>query len=103
MTQRKSVPGKLVEQGTRLASRAAKALLEDRRGQDVLAVAVGAAQKGKKRIEAMQEKVLRAVGLPAKADYEDVARQMARMKRKIRDLSRKVDAGSTAPEDERER
>ncbi len=102
MTQRKGVPGRLVERGTRLASRAARAVLEDRRGQEVLAAAVGIAQRGKKRIELVQERVLRAVGLPAKADYEDVARQMARMKRKIRDLSRRAE-GRPNPRDDDER
>jgi hypothetical protein len=94
MSDRKSIPGMLVEQGARLAGRAARAVLDDRRGQEVVAVAVGVAQKGRKRLEAVQEKVLRAVGLPAKADYEEVSRQVARLKRKIRELSRRVDDAS---------
>jgi len=84
----------LVEQGLRFASQAAKVMMDDRRGQEAVAAAVGLAQKGMKRLEGVQEQVLHAVGLPAKTDYDEVAKQMARMKRKIRDLSRKVEAGA---------
>ncbi len=73
------------------ASRAAKVVLEDPRGQEVLAAAVGAAQKGKRQVEELQGKVLRAAGLPSKGDYDDVAKSMARLKRKLRDLAKKVD------------
>jgi len=96
----KGIPGLLFEQGARFAGRAARAVLDDKRGQEVLAAAVGVAQRGKKRLESVQGKVLKAVGLPAKADYEDVSRQVARLKRKIRELSRKVDEGKGTPRDE---
>ena len=87
----------IVEQGVRLATQAARTVIDDRRGQEAVATAVGLAQKGMKRLEGVQERVLHAVGLPAKADYDEVAKQMARLKRKIRDLSRQVDAGRPAP------
>jgi len=104
MSERKGIAGMFVEQGVRLAGKAAKAVLDDPRGQEVVAAAVGAAQRGKKRIEAVQERVLRAVGLPAKADYQEVVRQMARLKRKIRDLSRQVetDEDSSVDGDDRD-
>ena len=89
--RKKGIPEALLEQGVRAASRAAKVVLEDPRGQEVLAAAVGAAQKGKRQVEEIQGKVLRAAGLPSKGDYDDVARSMARLKRKLRDLARKVD------------
>ncbi len=90
--RRKGIPEALVDQGVRAASRAAKLVLEDPRGQEVLAAAVGAAQKGKRQLEEVQGRVLRVAGLPSKGDYEDVARSMARLKRKLRDLAKKVDA-----------
>jgi len=99
----KGIADLLVEQGTRLANRAAKAVIDDQRGQEVVAAAVGAAQKGMKRLGEIQERVLHAVGLPSKSDYEDVARQMARLKRKIRELSRAAGhppAGARAGEPE---
>ena len=89
--RKKGIPEALLEQGVRAASRAAKVVLEDPRGQEVLAAAVGAAQKGKRQVEELQGRVLRAAGLPSKGDYDDVARSMARLKRKLRDLARKVD------------
>ena len=104
MSERKSLAGMLVERGARIAGRAAKTMLDDPRGQEVLAAAVGIAQRGMKRLGAVQERVLRAAGLPAKADYEDVSRQVARLKRKIRELSRQVDATESraAPAADRE-
>jgi len=88
--RRKGIPEAILEQGTRMASRAAKVVLDDPRGQEALAAAVGAAQKGKRKLEEVQGRVLRAAGLPNKGDYDEVARSMARMKRKIRDLSKQV-------------
>jgi len=89
--RRKGIPEAILEQGVRLASRAARVVLEDPRGQEVLAAAVGAAQKGKQQLEEVQGRVLRAAGLPSKGDYDDVARSMARLKRKLRDLAKQVD------------
>jgi hypothetical protein len=91
--RRKGIPEAILEQGTRMATRAAKVVLDDPRGQEAIAAAVGAAQKGKRKLEEVQGRVLRAAGLPSKGDYDDVARSMARLKRKIRDLSKHVDGG----------
>ncbi len=91
---------RILDEGTRLAGKAARAVLDDRRGQEVLAAAVGVAQKGRRRVGEVQDRVLHAVGLPTKADYEDVARSMARLKRKIRELSRQAEAELAAEEEE---
>jgi polyhydroxyalkanoate synthesis regulator phasin len=99
MTEAKKGKGSadlLVEQGVRLATQAARTVMDDRRGQEAVATAVGLAQKGMKQLEGVQEQVLHAVGLPSKTDYEDVAKQMARLKRKIRDLTRQVEAKAAA-------
>ena len=88
---RKGIPEALLEQGIRAASRAARVVLDDPRGQEVLAAAVGAAQKGNRKVEEVQGLVMRAAGLPTKGDYEDVAKSMARLKRKLRDLAKQVD------------
>jgi hypothetical protein len=90
---------RILDEGTRLAGKAARAVLDDRRGQEVLAAAVGVAQKGRRRVGEVQDRVLHAVGLPTKADYEDVARSMARLKRKIRELSRQAEAELAAEEE----
>jgi hypothetical protein len=90
--KRKGIPELLMEQGVAAAGRAAKVVLEDPRGQEVLAAAVGAAQRGKRQLEEVQGMVMRAAGLPTKGDYEEVAKSMARLKRKLRDLAKQVDA-----------
>jgi hypothetical protein len=96
----KGIKERILDEGTRLAGKAARAVLDDRRGQEVLAAAVGVAQKGRRRVGEVQDRVLHAVGLPTKADYEDVARSMARLKRKIRELSRQAEAELGAEEDD---
>jgi cell fate regulator YaaT (PSP1 superfamily) len=81
----------ILEQGSRLVTRAAKAVADDPRGREVVATAVGVAQRSKHRVEAIQLQVMRAAGLATKGDYDEVARSMARMKRKLRSLAKQVD------------
>ncbi len=87
----KSIPEALLEAGSRFVSRATQAVLESPRGQEVVARAVGMAQNGRRRLEEVQERVLAVAGLPARKDYEDLARQLARIKRKTRELSERLD------------
>ncbi|HET8724375.1 MAG TPA: hypothetical protein VFM53_09245 [Anaeromyxobacteraceae bacterium] len=95
--RKKGIPEAVLEQGLKAASKAVQAVLADPRGQEVLAAAVGAAQRGKRRLDAVQGKVMRAAGMATREDYEEVARGMARLKRKLRDLGRQVDAGPGKP------
>jgi len=81
----------LLETGTRFVSRAAERVLSDPRGQEVMARAVGFAQRGRRRISELQERVLSTAGVPGRRDYEELARQLARIKRKARELGRKLD------------
>jgi hypothetical protein len=94
----KTIPEALFEAGSRFLSRAAHAVLENPRGQETLARAVGIAQRGRQRLEAAQERVLAAAGIPGRKDYEDLARQLARIKRKTRELSERLEG--IAPQDE---
>ena len=96
----KGFPGRLLETGTRLVSRAAEKVMSDPRGQDAVARAVGLAQRGRRRVEEMQERLMRAAGIPGRQDYQDLAKQLARIKRKARELAEKLDA--QAAEAERE-
>jgi hypothetical protein len=89
--RRKGFPEVILEQGARMATRAAKVVLDDPRGQEALAAAVGAAQRGKRKLEEVQGRVLHAAGLPTRGDYDEVVRSMARLKRKLRELSKHVD------------
>lgn len=81
----------LLEAGTRLVARAAEKVLSDPRGQEAVARAVGMAQRGRQRVEEVQEKVMAAAGIPGRQDYQELAKQLARIKRKARDLAGKLD------------
>src|SRR5512147_2350842 len=100
MSSRKTLPGVLVETGARFVSRAAQAVLRDPRGQEALARAVGLAQRGRKRFEEAQQRVMAAAGIPGRKDYEDLTRQLARIKRKARQLSRQLDGNAQGKDDE---
>jgi hypothetical protein len=87
----KGLGGALVDAGTRLVARAAEKVLSDPRGQDAVARAIGIAQRGKRRVEQVQERLMAAAGMPGRQDYQDLAKQLARIKRKARDLAGKLD------------
>jgi hypothetical protein len=88
----KGLRGRLLDTGARLVSRAAEKVLNDPRGQDAVARAVGLAQRGRRRVEELQERLMRVAGIPARQDYEALAKQLARLKRKARELSQQLDA-----------
>ncbi len=88
----KGLTGWLLDGGTRFVSRAAEKVLNDPRGQDAVARAVGLAQRGRRRVEALQERLMEAAGIPGRQDYQDLAKQLARIKRKARELAEKLDA-----------
>ncbi len=87
----KGIGGRLFDAGTRLVSQAAERVLSDPRGQDVLARAVGMAQRGRQRVEQVQEKLMAAAGIPGRQDYQELAKQLARIKRKARELAEKLE------------
>jgi hypothetical protein len=93
----KGLGGALLDAGTRLVARAAEKVLSDPRGQEAVARAVGLAQRGKRRVEEVQERLMAAAGIPGRQDYQDLAKQLARIKRKARDL-----AGKLSPEERRD-
>ena len=104
MSERRGILGRLLETGARAASQVARAVADDDRTRGAAAAAVGVAQRGKKRLDEAQERVLHALGLAARDDYAEVAKRMARLKRKVRELSRKLEReGSGAPGADRAR
>ncbi len=88
----KGIGGKLFDAGTRFVTRAAEKVLSDPRRQDAVARAVGMAQRGRHRMEQVQERLMEAAGIPGRQDYQDLAKQLARIKRKARELAEKLDA-----------
>jgi hypothetical protein len=91
--ERRSLLGAFLETGARVAAAAAEQVLSDPRGQEALARAVGVAQRAKQRVEELQARALRAAGIPGREDLQDLARQLARIKRKARELAERVEAG----------
>jgi hypothetical protein len=95
----KGLTGWLLDGGTRFVSRAAEKVMKDPRGQDAVARAVGLAQRGRRRVEELQERLMHAAGIPGRQDYQDLAKQLARIKRKARELAEKLDANAEADAD----
>ncbi len=91
MSGRRGIAGMLFDHGTRALSRAAELVMHDPRGQELVARAVGVAQRGKQRLDRVEQQVLHAVGLAARPDYEEVAKRMARLKRQLRELSKRLE------------
>ncbi len=88
-----------LRRAARVAGKAAEKVLEDPRGQEALARAVGLAQRGKQAADELQERALHAAGIAARRDHEELRRQIARIRRKARELDQKlrVDDGGEGP------
>jgi hypothetical protein len=97
----KRLRDRLLDGGVRLASRTAEKVLNDPRGQEAVARAVGLAQRGRRRLEELQERLMRAAGIPGRQDYDDLARRLARLKRKARELSQRLDDAHEGDGEER--
>lgn len=91
--RRKGLAERAFETGTRLFTRAAETVMSDPRGQEAIARAVGIAQRGRRRIEQVQERMMEAAGIPGRQDYQELAKQLARLKRKARELGEKLESG----------
>jgi hypothetical protein len=87
----RGIGGRLFEAGTKLVSRAAERVLNDPRGQDAVARAVGLAQRGRRRAEEVQQRLMKAAGIPGRQEYDEMAKQLARLKRKARELADKLE------------
>jgi hypothetical protein len=88
--ERKGITGRMIDGSTRLFARAAETVMSDPRGQEAVARAVGMAQRGRRRLEEVQERMMRVAGIPGRKDYQDLAKQLARIKRKARELGDKL-------------
>jgi hypothetical protein len=92
MTQRPPGLAALLDEASRLASRAAGKVMADPRGQEAVARAVGLAQRSLQRLETLQAELMKAAGIPGRQDYQELAKSLARVKRKARELSEKLEA-----------
>ncbi len=94
---KKGLAERLVEGGSRAVGKVAGAVLADERGQEALARAVGLAQSGLRMFTSAQERVLHAAGLAARPDYEALRKQVARLRRKARQLSERLEGPRDEP------
>jgi hypothetical protein len=85
-------PEAVLEEGARVVGRAASAILADPRGQEAMARAVGLAQRGLRLFGEVQERALHGAGCAARRDYHDLRKQVARLKRKAREMSERLEA-----------
>jgi hypothetical protein len=90
---KKGLGGWFLEEGAKAVGRAAGKVLDDPRGQEAVARAVGLAQRSLQLFGAVQERALHAAGIAARPDTEELRKQLARLKRKIRDLDRRTGGG----------
>jgi hypothetical protein len=87
----KGIAELLLERGAAAVGRAAGAVISDPRSQEALARAIGLAQRGMHALTVAQERALHAAGLAARPDYDELRKQVARLKRKARELSAHLD------------
>jgi len=71
-----------------LGGQAAARLISSGPGQEAAARAVGAAQRGLQALAAVNQKAMQVAGMASKPDYDELRKQLARIKRKVRALER---------------
>ena len=96
---KKGIAETILEEGLKAVGRAAGTVLSDPRGQEALARAVGLAQRGLRLLETAQERALHAAGLAARPDYYELRKQVARVRRKARELSERLEAATGATDE----
>jgi hypothetical protein len=74
------------------AQKALERLLSDEKRAARLAGAIGQVQRGKAALDRSQETLMRALGLAPKADFKAVSKQLASLKRRMRELNEKLDS-----------
>ena len=73
------------------SQKAVERLLADEKRAARVAEAVGQFQKGKKVFDQGQEELLRALQFAPKSDYKAVGKQLAGLKRRLRELEERLD------------
>jgi hypothetical protein len=90
-------PARLLDEALRLAGRAAGRVLDDPRGREAVARAVGLAQRSLQRVERAQARLMEVAGVPGRRDFEALARSLARVKVKARRLEAALRARQEPP------
>jgi hypothetical protein len=88
---------KLKKGALEVGQRAVERLLADEKRAMAVAGAFGRVQKGKQALDRGQEELMHALSLATKGDYKAVSKQLAGLKRRLRELEEKLgdlDAGT---------
>lgn len=81
----------LKKQALNLSLKAMDRLFADEKRAMRIAAAVGKVQKGKQALDKGQEDLMRALNLATRSDFKALGKQLASMKRRLRELDEKLD------------
>lgn len=81
----------LKKQALNLSQKAMDRLFADEKRAMRIAAAVGKVQKGKQALDKGQEDLMRALNLATRSDFKALGKQLASMKRRLRELDEKLD------------
>jgi hypothetical protein len=73
-----------------ISQRAVEHLLADENRAMRIAGAIGRVQRGREALNRGQDELLRAFGFATKSDYRSVGKQLAALKRRVRELEEKL-------------
>lgn len=77
----------VLEAGQKVVER----VLSDEKRATAVAGALGRVQKGKQALDRGQDELMHALSLATKGDYKGVSKQLAGLKRRVRELDEKLD------------
>jgi hypothetical protein len=83
---------RLKKQALDYSQKAVERLMSDEKRAGKVAAAIGTVQRGKKALDKTQADLMRALSLAPQADFKGLGKELAGLKRRLRDLDEKVDA-----------
>ncbi|ATB33244.1 hypothetical protein [Melittangium boletus] len=81
---------KLKSQALDVSRRALETWMADERRAQGLATALGSLQRGKQALDQRQEELLRTLHYAPRSDFQAVGRKLAGLKRRLRELDKKL-------------
>lgn len=82
----------LVKKAKAVSQRAVEQLFADEKRAAKIGQALGNVQRGKKALDRSQDEFLRALSFAPQSDFKIVSKQLAGLKRRLRELESKLDS-----------
>ncbi|RKH43981.1 hypothetical protein [Corallococcus llansteffanensis] len=82
----------LKKQALGLSGKAMEKLMGDEKRALAVANAIGRVQRGKQALDRGQDEVMKALNFAPKSDFKAVGKQLAGLKRRLRELDEKLEA-----------